>query len=86
MKKNHYGSIIVAIVKTLKDMRNNWERYIDCEVQTDKLDLLISMGDTLLAKLEHEELSGSHLRSKEYRDLNNKFFDSLKVLNLDLYS
>lgn len=85
-KKHHYGEIIEVIVLKLTEMRRGWEDYSDCEVQKDKLDLLINLGNQLLNNLEEEEKSGSHLRSKEYKDLNNKFFDSLKILNLDLYS
>lgn len=85
-KKHHYGEILEVIVLKLTEMRRSWEDYSDNEIQKDKLDLLINLGNQLLNQLEEEEKSGSHLRSKEYKDLNNKFFDSLKILNLDLYS
>lgn len=85
-RKYHYGEIIEVIVLKLTEMRNGWEDYSDNEIQKDKLNLLIDLGNQLLEKLEEEELSGSHLRSNEYKDLNKKFFDSLKILNLDLYS
>ena len=85
-KKHHYGEILEVIVLKLTEMRRSWEDYSDNEIQKDKLNLLINLGNQLLNQLEEEEKSGSHLRSKEYKDLNNKFFDSLKILNLDLYS
>ena len=81
---HHYGFILFSINHKLKIMKNNWVSYSGSEDQLAELNYLIKTGDSLI-KLLTEEEKINHIRSKEYLDLNKKYFDGLKKFNIDIY-
>lgn len=78
------GYLIEAIQIKLILMLEEWPKYKYSEIQETQLIELIELSDGILKKLEAEDKL-SHIRSDEYKKLQNSFFTKLNLYAPDLF-